>query len=118
MNNARVASILDADMVLVANGGLGSAFDELELNRVMCKEYGVRLRGIILNKVRPDRGEMIETYFRKLLDRWDVPLLGCIPDDDFLGYPALRDIENLFERKLVAGEENRCKLMEGKGGCS
>ena len=34
--NARVAAELGADIVLVANGGLGKAFDELELNRSLC----------------------------------------------------------------------------------
>ena len=34
LNNAKVASLLGADMVLVANGGIGSAIDELELNQV------------------------------------------------------------------------------------
>src|SRR3546814_8507933 len=33
LNNAQVASYLNAEMILVAHGGLGSAFDELELNR-------------------------------------------------------------------------------------
>jgi hypothetical protein len=32
-------------MVLVANGGLGSAFDELELNRILCQHYNVRIAG-------------------------------------------------------------------------
>ena len=32
-SNADVARRLDADVVLVANGGIGSAFDELEMNR-------------------------------------------------------------------------------------
>jgi dethiobiotin synthetase len=46
-----VARALNAEMILVANGGLGSTFDELELNRCMCKEYGVKIRGVLLNKV-------------------------------------------------------------------
>jgi dethiobiotin synthetase len=40
LNNAKVASLIGADMVLIANGGLGSAFDELNLNRVLCQHYG------------------------------------------------------------------------------
>ena len=34
--NARVAAELGADVILVANGGLGRAFDELDLNRSLC----------------------------------------------------------------------------------
>lgn len=39
-------------MILVANGGLGSAYDELELNRGICEKYGIKVRGVVLNKVR------------------------------------------------------------------
>ena len=38
-------------MILVANGGLGSAYDELELNRGICEKYGIKVRGVLLNKV-------------------------------------------------------------------
>jgi dethiobiotin synthetase len=97
MNNARVASLLGADAVLVANGGLGSAYDELELQRVLMKEHGVKVRGVILNCVRPEKLGMVSDYFGKLLKRdWGVPLLGCVPDYSFLGHPTLADLEDFF----------------------
>lgn len=49
----QVAKALNADMILVANGGLGSAYDELELNRGICEKYGIKVRGVVLNKVDP-----------------------------------------------------------------
>lgn len=107
MNNARVAKMMDAEMVLIANGGLGSAFDELELNRCMCEMYGVPIRGVIVNKVRPDRLDMITEYFEKLMRRWDVPLLGVVPDESFLGKPSLLDFERVFDVPLLSGSEHR-----------
>ncbi|KAG5178677.1 AAA domain-containing protein [Tribonema minus] len=107
LNNAQVAKTLNAEMILVANGGLGSAFDELELNRCMCKEYGVKISGVILNKVVPDKVEMVQEYFTKLLKRWDIPLLGVVPDEPYLGRPSLMDLEKIFKTKLLAGE--RCR---------
>ena len=103
LNNAQVASYLKAEMILVANGGLGSAFDELELNRVMCKEYGVPITGVILNKVKPDKLVMVTEYFDKLLKRWQVPLLGVVPDEPFLGRATLLDFERLLGTQLIAG---------------
>jgi dethiobiotin synthetase len=86
LNNAKVASLIGADMVLVANGGLGSAFDELELNRLLCQHYNVRIAGVILNKVMPAKLEQTAHYMRKaMMQAWGVPLLGCIPDRPFLG---------------------------------
>lgn len=108
LNNAQVAKELNAEMILVANGGLGSAFDDLELNRCMCKEYGVKIRGVVLNKVVPDKVEMVREYVGKLLQRWGgVPLLGVVPDEPYLGRPNLQDIEKIFKTELLAGHKNR-----------
>lgn len=110
INNAKIASLIGADMVLVANGGLGSAFDELELNRVLCQHYNVRIAGVIINKVRPDKFEQTKHYMRKaMMQSWGVPLLGCVPDRPFLGYCALADMESLFKTKLLCGEEHRLR---------
>mmetsp|Transcript_19285 Transcript_19285/g.24880 ORF Transcript_19285/g.24880 Transcript_19285/m.24880 type:complete len:505 (+) Transcript_19285:106-1620(+) len=108
LNNAKCASLIGADMVLVANGGLGSAFDELELNRILCQHYNVRLAGVVINKVIPDRYEQTKHYMAKaMMQAWGIPLLGCIPDRPFLGCPALADLENLFQTELISGQEHR-----------
>mmetsp|Transcript_19396 Transcript_19396/g.41855 ORF Transcript_19396/g.41855 Transcript_19396/m.41855 type:complete len:494 (+) Transcript_19396:139-1620(+) len=108
VNNAKVASILGADMVLIANGGLGSAFDELELNRILCQHYNVRIAGVVINKVRKDKYEQTKHYMAKALKQaWGVPLLGCVPDRPYLGCPALFDLERLFHTKLVCGHMHR-----------
>lgn len=108
MNNAKVASLIGADMVLIANGGLGSAFDELELNRVLCQHYGVRIAGVVINKVIPGKYDQTREYMSKaMLQTWGVPLLGCVPDQPFLGCPALADLERLFGTELICGKEHR-----------
>lgn len=108
LNNAKVASLIGADMVLVANGGLGSAFDDLELNRILCQHYNVRIAGVIINKVIPEKLEQTRHYIGKaMMSAWGVPLLGVIPDRPFLGMPALADLELLFKAKLVSGGEHR-----------
>lgn len=108
LNNAKVASIIGADMVLVANGGLGSAFDELELNRLVCQHYNVRIAGVIINKVMPEKYDQTRYFMGKALkDRLGIPLLGVIPDRQFLGCPALNDLVNLFQSELISGAEHR-----------
>lgn len=110
LNNAKVASLLGADMVLIANGGLGKAFDELELNRVLCEQNNVRIAGVIINKVFPEKYEQTKDYLeRAMMQTWGIPLLGCIPDRPYLGCPALADLEKLFKTELISGKkaENR-----------
>lgn len=106
MNNARVAAELGLDMVVVSQGGLGSAHDELALNIAMCRDYGVRIKGAILNRVLDSKRDMIIEYFTKSLKKWDIPLIGTIPYNEFLNTPSIRDFVNLFDTKLISGEEH------------
>lgn len=106
LDNARVASILGLSMVLVVNGGLGSAFDDLAINRLACAHHGVKIKGVIVNKVMPNKVDMIKDYFGRALSRWNVPLLGVVPDGPYLSQPSMLDFEELFRTKLIAGEED------------
>jgi cobyrinic acid a,c-diamide synthase len=73
---------------------LGKAFDELELNRVLCQHYGVRIAGVIINKVIPEKYEQTKHYIRKaMMQTWGIPLLGCIPG-------MKEDSITVFERQL------------------
>mmetsp|Transcript_11628 Transcript_11628/g.28597 ORF Transcript_11628/g.28597 Transcript_11628/m.28597 type:complete len:548 (+) Transcript_11628:97-1740(+) len=113
--NARVAAELGADVVLVANGGLGRAFDELELNRSLCLQYGVNIAGVIINKVQPDKFDQTRTYLTKAIEQFWTgpngepapPILGVVPDRPYLGCPALADVESAFGTTLLSGSDHR-----------
>ncbi|EED92142.1 predicted protein [Thalassiosira pseudonana CCMP1335] len=113
--NARVAAELGADVVLVANGGLGKAFDELELNRSLFLQYGVNIAGVVINKVQPDKFDQTRTYLTKAIQSmWTgsngepaPPLLGVVPDRPYLGCPALADVESTFASVLLSGSDHR-----------
>lgn len=107
LNNAKVAKSLNLEMIIIATGGLGSAFDELSLNVEMCRSLNVPIRGIILNKVIDEKKEMIESYFPKTLKRWNIPLIGCVPYHDFLSMPSMNDFEILFKTHLLTGTQHR-----------
>jgi phosphate acetyltransferase len=112
LNNAQVAALLKCPLILVASGGLGSSFDELTLNYCQCEKYGVRVAGVILNRVLEDKREMILDYIPKALKRWNVPLLGCIPYSPFLSTPTMNDFELLFQTKLLTGAEHRLRHFQ------
>ncbi len=112
LNNAKVAKELGLDVVIVSTGGIGSAFDELALNVEMCRSLGVRVHGIILNKVLDDKREMILEYFPKALKKWNLPLIGCIPYVPFLSRPSMKDFEILFRTQLSCGEAHRYRHFE------
>lgn len=107
LNNTQVAAHLKLDMVLVANGGLGNTIDQLELNRQMCLAHDVPIRGIIINKVNPEKQEMVREYLEKALKKWDVPLVGFVPYGKYLDSPCMLDFERLFDERLLSGHDQR-----------
>ncbi|MBS0606565.1 MAG: AAA family ATPase [Parachlamydiales bacterium] len=109
LNNAQVASLLNFPMILIASGGLGSAYDELMLNKTLCEMHGVKVLGVILNRVLPEKKSMVGHYMPLALKRWNLPLIGSIPFDSFLSNPSMKDFESLFETRLVTGQEHQLR---------
>lgn len=109
LNNAQVAALLKCPLILIASGGLGSSFDELALNHAQCEKYGVKVAGVILNRVIDEKREMILEYVPKALKRWNIPLLGCIPYTPFLSMPTMSDFEALFQTNVLTAPEHRLR---------
>ncbi len=107
LNNAKVAALLNIKVIIVASGGLGSSFDAMSLNKIACDQLNVSVAGVILNRVLPEKREMIIKYMSKALERWNIPLLGCIPYDSFLSNLCMQDFEHLFQTALISGKEHR-----------
>ncbi|CAM9323253.1 unnamed protein product [Laminaria digitata] len=108
MNNADVASLLGLDVLLVANGGLGSTYDVLTLNQNLCSARNVRVRAVLLNKVKREKKDMIENYITKALavNSWDASVLGVVPWADSLDQPSVLDLEQMFDTTALAGREH------------
>lgn len=103
VNNAYVAKELGSDILLISDGGIGSTFDKLVLNIELCHRYGVKVMGVVVNRVIPEKLEMCQTYLAKALQRYDIPLLAAIPYDNKLLAPSMKDFENLFKKKMISG---------------
>jgi BioD-like phosphotransacetylase family protein len=109
LNNAQVARLLGIKVLMIVPGGLGSSFDSLALNIAMCKQHGVEVAGVIINKVLPEKSTVIEHYMKKALSRWNIPILGVIPYDDFLTLPCMKDFEFMFGSPLLSGHMHRLR---------
>jgi BioD-like phosphotransacetylase family protein len=109
LNNAHVARLLGLKILMIVPGGLGSSFDSLALNIEMCKHHGVEVVGVIINKVLPEKRDTIGHYMEKALKRWNIPILGIIPYDDFLTIPCMKDFEYIFNASLISGLSHRLR---------
>ena len=118
LSNADVAKRLNAKVIIVARGGIGRPVDEIALNKALFEQAGVEVIGAIINKVEADKLEMISNYAGKALASKEIPLLGCIPLEETLTTPNLKQIFEEFGARWlnhcpVAGSERINKVIIG-----
>lgn len=114
LSNADVASMLGIPVVLVLNGGIGSTIDRFSLCIEPFRSRQVRLLGVIINKVLPDKLEKIRT----ILDAWfgaiGVPVLGYVPYMNTLSSPSLGVLSReMGAETLYLKEELNMKSVTG-----
>jgi phosphate acetyltransferase len=109
LSNAHIAAKVMSPIVLVVNGGIGRAFDDLTLNKALCDVEGASVCGVIVNKVDPAKMEQTEVYMKKALGRWMIPLIGIVPDKADLGQACVLDLERKMNFKLLSGSAHRLR---------
>jgi phosphate acetyltransferase len=103
LSNADVAKQLNAKVIIVARGGIGRPIDEIALNKAVFDAAGVQIIGAIINKVEPDKIEMVKKYCRIALERMNIPLLGCIPHERKLDQPNLQQVVEVTNGRWLNG---------------
>ncbi len=92
MSNAHVAKLVEAPVIMVVEGGIGSTIDMLNMNLALFREENVPILGVIVNKVIPDKMERVRHYLSKWMEPRGIPILGLIPYEKSLAYPVMRTI--------------------------
>jgi BioD-like phosphotransacetylase family protein len=104
-SNASVAKLLGSKVILISSGGIGRPIDEILLNKALFDKEGVKILGVIVNKVLPDKFDRISQFVRKGLERKGIPVLGVIPYDPTLSRPSIKQILEETGYQLLCGKE-------------
>jgi len=118
LSNARVAKILDAGVIMVVEGGIGSTIDMLNMTTALFREEGVEILGVIVNKVIPAKAEKVELYLDKWLSRNNLKLLGVLPYDETLAYPLVRTICAAIKGEVLMHQDSMFNRVAGVIGGS
>lgn len=112
VSNARVAKLLDAGVIMVVEGGIGSTIDMLHMCTALFREENVPIIGVIINKVITDKILKVQEYLSIWLERNNIPLLGIIPYDERLAYPLLSTVANALKADVVLNQDKLDNRVE------
>ncbi|MEN8154479.1 MAG: AAA family ATPase [Acidobacteriota bacterium] len=105
LSNAEVASLYDIPVILVLGGGIGSTIDRFSMSVAPFEKAGVRILGVIINKILPAKEEKVKRILSKWFEGKGIPIFGFIPYHTSLSNPSLgvlsREMgaETLFMKK-------------------
>ena len=105
LNNARVARMLNAKVVIVTLGGIGRPVDEVTLSLNLFQQENVEVIGIVANKIQPDKLEQTRDYMSKAFARRGLPLLGAIPYSPQLTWPSVGQIAKALRATVLNGHQ-------------
>jgi BioD-like phosphotransacetylase family protein len=112
LSNARVARVLESPVILVAGGGIGKPVDEIMLNYALFKNSGVDVAGVIINKVLPEKMDVISAYVSRSLAWHDIDVLGVVPYLPLLSQPTLREACSIVKGEFISGGDRTGTLFE------
>jgi hypothetical protein len=104
-SNASVAKLLGSKVIIVSSGGIGRPIDEIVLNKALFDREGVKVLGVIVNKVLPEKFDKISDLVRKGLERKGINVLGVIPYTFSLSVPSLEQILEETDFEVVCGKD-------------
>lgn len=112
MSNSEVASMLKAKVVIVTLGGIGRPIDEIMLNRAKFDNQGVKILGVIVNKVLKQKYNKINRLIRKGLAKQNIEVLGVIPFEEVLSNPTVSELLEDLGGELVCGKKGLNNVVE------
>ena len=111
MNNAQVARALNAPVIMVASGGVGSVIDSVQLNLPLFRQEGAEVKMILVNKLIPELREETLRYLDKFFASRQQLVAGAFDYSRTLANPTLVDLSNLLRLPLKGDPHARSRII-------
>jgi uncharacterized protein len=103
LNNAKVAKLIGAPVMIVTESGIGKVIDAVHLNLALYEREGADVRGIIVNKLIPAKKELTRKYLKQAFDPIGIKVIDGFNYSPILANPTLSHIAKLFDLPLQGG---------------
>ena len=104
LNNAQLAKKLDAPVLMVAGGGVGSVIDALHLNLALFRETGADVRMVLPNKLIKSKRESTLHYLQLAFKETDIQVVGGFNYSPILANPTMKYLSELLQLELQADQ--------------
>ncbi len=96
LNNARMARLLDAPVLLVTDAGIGRVIDNVHLNMALFRQEQADLRLLLINKLLPEKRQRTMSYLQQAFADMPFKVVGGFDFSPTLANPTLTHIAKLL----------------------
>lgn len=111
LNNAEMARLIGAPVVMVAGGGIGNVIDAVQLNLALYEKSGVDVRMLIVNKLLPEKRDSSLSYLAKAFSGTGIKVSGAFDYSPVLADPTLHSIAKLLDHPLQGGRDQGQRII-------
>jgi len=104
LSNARVAALLDAPVLMITGGGIGSVVDAVTLNLALYRESGASVRMLVANKLHISHRETSLEYLRLAFASADFTVVGGFDHLPTLANPTLKRVARLLDSQVYGDQ--------------
>lgn len=110
VNNARVAAMLNAPVLLLTGGGIGNVIDAVELNLALYEREKASVKVIMANKLVAEKRALSMTYLKKAFASGDVLVTSAFDYSPILADPTLQHVSELLGFPLRGDPKERTRI--------
>lgn len=110
VNNANVAAMLEAPVMIVTGGGIGNVVDAVELNLALYEREQADVRIIMANKLVANKRERSLSYLRKAFAGKGILVSSAFDYSPTLADPTLQHVADLLGLPLRGDPGERSRI--------
>lgn len=110
VNNAQIAAMLQAPVLMVTGGGIGNVIDSVALNLPLYEREQAQVKVIMSNKLVPDKRQASLSYLAKAFQRNGLLVTSAFDYSRTLADPTLQHVSDLLELPLRGDQADRSRI--------
>ncbi|CAH2030312.1 AAA family ATPase [Trichlorobacter ammonificans] len=109
-NNAQVAAMLDAPVLMITGGGIGNVIDAVELNLPLYEREHARVKVIMANKLVASKREESLAYLTKAFQHRNLLVTSAFDYSRTLADPTLQHVAELLQLPLHGDPADKSRI--------
>ena len=105
LSNSRIARELNARVLFIVEGGIGSTIDSFNLNKALFEREGVKISGVFVNKVKEEKLDSTVKILRNYFKKEKIRFCGAFPYRPILSMPSIQLLKDEIGAEFLRGAE-------------